>query len=49
MTHDEAAKIYDASDASAKRYFGVIGILFAYCGIPELIKFIRGLINEKSN
>lgn len=48
MTHEEAAKIYDSSDDSCKRYFGVIGILFAYCGIPELIKCIRGLINANN-
>lgn len=49
MDHVEAAKIYDASNDSMRRYYGVLGILFFHYQLPKLIQTLRGLINEKSN
>ena len=48
MDHVEAAKIYDESDDSTRRYYGVIGVLFFHFQMPRFIQILRGLLNEKN-
>ena len=47
--HITAAVIYETSDARTKKYYGVLGVIFLHYQMPEIVKLIRGLINEKNN